>query len=554
MTQYANDLFVLLGPCFGADVQDIARPPASHLASHRASLKRPLLKDETGLQRGSCLYRYILSRSQPFFLPNPSMANSQIPQLPQEILQIIINYLPGEDLKNVRLGGRTLALLAEPRLFQRMVLVPYIDCLEEFASMMSGNKIAHHVRFIHYDAESRWDPCWEKYYMPSPTVPDNRKVWWMISSANKLTHEHESTEISLLSNCFKELPSFRGLQVQDAEAYLNHVRRPMNSERSSYFARLESRLGRILWPSPLGARGRGSLIALLACVASESRIEKLELRNLQVNKWDTEIPGYETFGDLKQPIMYQCIFRQLRSITLSFYTGYLHCRFTGIHLGRILDPALELEHLTIEGIDEVTSPAIRCQDSWLRSILRGPDEEIRYETIFPRLKSLTLNRIVCHEPELVTLVRNHEGTLQSLCLANITLVKAEDDDSIPCLVRSLSAIRACKIPLVELFGRFTNRGTQWWWIDDTQNPCCEGDLKQSVEAWLTGENPETLKILESAAVRLNNEGKEVNASRGQRKYFDKSWKMGRVCSDLKMFPVDDWKHRERKKRKGGRYT
>jgi hypothetical protein len=44
--------------------------------------------------------------------------------------------------KNARISSKTFAILAEPRLFKRMALVPYVDCLEEFASMMCNNKIA----------------------------------------------------------------------------------------------------------------------------------------------------------------------------------------------------------------------------------------------------------------------------------------------------------------------------------------------------------------------------------------------------------------------------
>ncbi len=42
---------------------------------------------------------------------------SQMPELPQEVLQLIVNYLPGYALKNIRLSSKALQILAEPRLF-----------------------------------------------------------------------------------------------------------------------------------------------------------------------------------------------------------------------------------------------------------------------------------------------------------------------------------------------------------------------------------------------------------------------------------------------------
>ncbi|KAK5257115.1 hypothetical protein LTR40_009781, partial [Exophiala xenobiotica] len=69
-----------------------------------------------------------------------------MPELPHEILQSIVHQLESlRDVKNVRLANKTFALMAEPILFHRVGLVPYADCLEDFALMIQNNPtIARH--------------------------------------------------------------------------------------------------------------------------------------------------------------------------------------------------------------------------------------------------------------------------------------------------------------------------------------------------------------------------------------------------------------------------
>ena len=400
---------------------------------------------------------------QPFHLPITHMADPVIPKLPREIIQIILNYLPGKALKNFRLCSKTLAILVEPRLFERMVLVPYIDCLEGFANLMCGNKIAQHVRLIHYDAESRWYP--RAGGLPAITIytqyPYRRKQLWEKISTTILTRSDASTEVALLSNCFRQLPSFRTLHVQEASREPFSIFDSANfqpvSDRSLYFARLESQFGPLKqWPCTRYIFGQGSAIALLACLASSSIIEELAVHNLEADARAFELQFADVFGRAEHRHMFQSVLHKVRRMKVCFSRQSLEEQhhwegsITRRSLGYGLGSAPELEHLTIEYTSKVPSRPANLDDSWLSSLKA---------VLFPRLKSLTLDKIVCWEPELLRLIRNHRKTLKSLCLADVMFVGMEDDSTFLFPASLTTAIRECNIPRVELIGTGTNSDT-----------------------------------------------------------------------------------------------
>ena len=133
-------------------------------------------------------------------------------ELPQEILQMIINYLPGSALNNVRLSSKALKFLAEPRLFERMVLVPYVDCLEGFANMTRNNPIARYVQMLHYGAESRWDSSWVVPEEEFEQTTTQSGADWRLEN-HVLSFHGQTTEVLLLSNCFRKLPALGAIHV-----------------------------------------------------------------------------------------------------------------------------------------------------------------------------------------------------------------------------------------------------------------------------------------------------------------------------------------------------
>ena len=482
-------------------------------------------------------------------------ATPRIPELPQEILQSIINYLPGEALKNARRSSRNFAMMAEPRLFEYMVLVPYKDCLEEFAKIMSSSPIASHVRTLYYDAESRYDDDWV-----APLEDEGSIDVLEILEAYGLTARDETTEVLLLSDCLRTLPNIKTLRVREAtEARSGNYDGTLLSERSAYFGRLIDRAPAAATDGfaltklhqPDGSLMQGSRTMLFACVASGSKVTEfiadgLDPRNfLRFGHAD----GLELCTDHqydhtppKELSMFERAFRPLKSITLRFevieYAYPIEYWWSAKEgLGAVLTSACKLQELRVTGTDsEVTSFRHK---SWLGSLMRVGQLErvvsrdVRTKAVFPCLKLLELAQVACQESELAALVRLHKDTLQTLRLTTITLLRDQEGCAPPpCFVRFLKTIRTCRVPYVELSGKFSNLMYQRWDIaptSDSPNGCkpipADQALESRMENWLAGEGEEeTICPIEVATVKLDDDGEVIAPPIETKTWGDFSWK------------------------------
>ena len=152
--------------------------------------------------------------------------SARIPELPRELLLSIFSRLSGSTRKSVRRCSRTFAMLSEPTLFQNMILVPYIDCLEGFATLMHGNPtLARHVRTINYDAEARMNK--DNWHL-LPGLVEDADFYSASEDAIEMLRNHalgvrdETVEILLLSEVFRTLPSLETIRVLEASAERAH--------------------------------------------------------------------------------------------------------------------------------------------------------------------------------------------------------------------------------------------------------------------------------------------------------------------------------------------
>ncbi|KIW52695.1 hypothetical protein PV05_08320 [Exophiala xenobiotica] len=121
-----------------------------------------------------------------------------MPELPNEILQTIVRHLESlRDVKNVRLANKTFAMMAEPILFYRVELVPYVDCLEGFAQTMENNPtIARHVRILLYEVSMRYNTDFSvgSEHATGQAAAFNRHL-----EDNSLHYHEQATEVMLFS-------------------------------------------------------------------------------------------------------------------------------------------------------------------------------------------------------------------------------------------------------------------------------------------------------------------------------------------------------------------
>jgi hypothetical protein len=94
--------------------------------------------------------------------------------------------------------------MAEPILFHRVGLVPYADCLEDFALMIQNNPtIARHVKALIYEVSARYAPNFRRVSerRSEQAVEFDRHL-----EDNSLQYHDQAKEIKLFSRCVQLLP------------------------------------------------------------------------------------------------------------------------------------------------------------------------------------------------------------------------------------------------------------------------------------------------------------------------------------------------------------
>ncbi|KAL2436714.1 hypothetical protein ABEF95_013439 [Exophiala dermatitidis] len=389
----------------------------------------------------------------------------RVPELPNEVLQNIIDRLQPQVLKNVRLTCKLFATMAEPRLFQLMVLVPYIDCLEGFASLLRDNpSIARHVKTIHYQADWRYHPV-EAGFSDAATQALTKSL---VRNGLRGLHD-EAMEVMLLSECLRTLPSLREAIIQEEKIVNDRLGYPFWPP--SYFVRLfggkdHYELDRLHQRSYDDCIVASSKPFLMSCHAAGLKLPELYVTDL--TREPSLSPGTRVLRLFLQP-------RPARLLSGSRR-----------NLASLLTAASKLETLFLSLTDNQVSRLRNNppEDSWLSCILRDGDGKITESAIWPHLKSLDLSCLICQEAELVALARNHRHSLKHLGLADITLVPSVGQASPPCWVRTLKEIRPFKID-VAMCSYFSNGESQVWNVAPTVVPIANS-FKDSLMRWLRG--------------------------------------------------------------------
>ncbi|EXJ88266.1 hypothetical protein A1O1_05196 [Capronia coronata CBS 617.96] len=437
----------------------------------------------------------------------------RIPELPNEVLQNIFDHIRlQEHLKNVRLACKLFAMLVEPCLFRRMVLVPYIDCLEPFARLMRDNPIARHVKSIWYDVKWRYTAGLH----PCRSVQQTYAIRDKMSANGLLSLRDEGLEIMLLSECWKVLPSLRRVFIEELlPREIDPDRRmPVIGMIPSYLSRLFRDAGA---GDPDLERGASfhprhefvpaSKALLLSCYSAGTRLSELALCQLDSS---TFLRGPGAIGAIKELSMYQTVFGQLKDLSLSFEHSpqSIPSLVERQNFARLVTAASKVQTLSLTGPAKqgVNLPDSQAGHSWLASIVRDGEGKISNKVVFPHLTVLDLSCMPGQEDELIALISNHRNTLKHLTMSDMMLVPASSDGPSPCWIRLFKQIRSYQID-VELEAFFSNSRSQLLRVGWDLSPPASS-LKSMMLKWLRGEGSEECPM-QRAAVKSDLKGADI---------------------------------------------
>ncbi|KAJ9615471.1 hypothetical protein H2200_001546 [Cladophialophora chaetospira] len=450
----------------------------------------------------------------------------RIPELPNEILHSIIEHLPPPALKNARLSSKLFKLLAEPLLFRRMSLVPYADCLKPFSQLMRGNPIAQHVREINYDAQHRYTPD----FVPGTSAEGGEAVKRGLRDNGFWGKDDVYLESRLLEECMRHLPLLEIVVVTEFVA-ASMPRGPIPLQTlPSYFRRISQGTGIDCFTRSEGRTPELRLSAKLAVMAIHFAGVKptcFQAKNIE-HRFFLECG--EGLGFKEMP-MCKSSFGALKKLDLEFRGGGGHASaHSYTKFGALVGAANNVQRLRIwlPDVKVETWTSILRKQSWLTNMTDLSVHRAHPQPMFPRLTHLSLGCMICCEDELVALIQTHRHSLQKVEMHQMTLIKSSQQDSPPCWVRLLKALRPCRIPIT-LDGNFTNSYRQWWQINEA-SAYRQNSLKPHVERWASGQGKDICPI-EKAAVTLDADHKEIVPSREEFFIGDYSFRMLRRCHE-----------------------
>jgi len=433
------------------------------------------------------------------FLPPTTMEITSSPrQLPNELVMTILQSLPRSDLKNARLASKSLSAMAEPHLFRYVVLMPNIQCLEKFVAVMTKSQVARHIRRVVYDCRFKGATAALLTSARRQFNETREEVWQMRISILERALESDlsatedmAIEVPLLSAAFSILPSLCELLIEESCArgptagilppYIMQLCREANLDPNS------------LVPNRFDRQEKLSTTAvLIAAAVSRRRILDISARNLiwQQFFYGIDSPRYVYSRQLK---FYKDVMPSLRRLELSFKGSERDIDdVTAKGLAELLTPAVNLRHLSVNqtgcGVLRRRPHTFLVEGSWLTPILRNSKGVLRKQPIFPHLKTLSLNGMICGESDLTLFLRLHSRSLRQLELRDLSIFPDGADSGFPCWIRIFHAIKSFRLDSVTFGGWLSNGGKQQWLVGTEVRPS-KKSIRKRMEKWIVSRGP-----------------------------------------------------------------
>ncbi|KIW49801.1 hypothetical protein PV05_11447 [Exophiala xenobiotica] len=464
---------------------------------------------------------------------SPSGCISHCPDLPNEILLLIIQRCPRSTLKDVRLASKSLDQMATPYLWRKVVLVPNDQCILGFVKALKRSKVVRYVTKLTYDAR------FGNFFHNIKSIPPDMSA---TASEDKVQgersleraaqgrfqpYEDMAIEVAMLAKALRILPNLRELRVREHEDGTDATFNPASLKVPFFYhkmcniVKIDPQV--VNFSHMTGTSGRSYTKGILtASFSAGTRLHKFKTKN---------VDGRAMFGvvPMKAPAAYQqmAIFRSvidnLRSLELSFRNDTLITTANHVEaVQSLLKAAKKLKHLKLRLTDFSVT---RCQYSDddvsdLLGLLESPTASWTSKPLVPRLETLAIDACICHDEDLIHLLKIHASTLKRLELSNITLLGNEDRRE--CWVKLIKHLKTdLKLASVTFSGWFSNGGRQQWFVaKDSVDP---GRLKARVEKYVVDKRIRQCP-LELIAIKPN-QGDVEKPANGEEYEGDMTWTM-----------------------------
>ncbi|EXJ72672.1 uncharacterized protein A1O5_03818 [Cladophialophora psammophila CBS 110553] len=477
---------------------------------------------------------------------------NQVPDLPNEIFLLIIQRCPRPILKQLRLVCKNLAQMAEPYLWNRVVLVPNDHCILGLYRALRHSKVTRHIVELTYDG--RFGSFFQRIrgIPPDPALPYPIEVQHKTvaqvdraCSGHFKPYEDLAIEVAILSRTLRILPNLRAVRVRDYEdeATMAAAERSCNptaaAEVPSFYVKICNRLRidpeTVEWGAMAGSSGRSYTKGFLTAAFSAScRLLSFEADNIDGRAMFGVAPN-KSPAALQQLRICRAVTEDLLTLELSFRNDTL---ITGAH-------HLEAIRSLLEGAPRIRTLKLRLTDcsgnryeyadddltSDLCGLLETPAGTWTSVPLLPRLETLILDACVCHDEDLIHFLKIHAATLRRLQLSNVTLLG--DEDRRECWVRLIKHLKKdLKLTSVSFSGWLSNGGRQQWFV--TKDTVGIDRLKAKVEAYVVDRHIRECP-LESIAIQPN-QGDVEQPANGEEFEGDLTWTM--VYSNLSEDQID----------------
>ncbi|KAL2440754.1 hypothetical protein ABEF95_004845 [Exophiala dermatitidis] len=410
--------------------------------------------------------------------PSTSSAPSDrlIPELPNEILLIIVQHCPRVTLKNVRLASRGLAQVADPYLWRKVALVPNEYCIYGFLNAVRRFQILGLVTKLTYDARFGGFFQCMKHIKPDLARPRSEQEKASIESIlDRLSggcfapHEDTGIEVAILSMALRALPNLREIRVED---YDDGNMEPYPTKIPQFY-RLIARSIKVNLDTEncrrfVGAHGRSYTKGILtAAFSAGSRLQAIKLKNLDSRPLFGVSPK-DTSAAYQQLRIFKNLVQYVHLLDLSFLNDTFIT--TGRHIESVqvlLKSARRVKTLKLRLTDySINIPKYPDEEevqSDLGALLQSPRGSWISCAMMPQLQALTIEACICHDDDLMHFLNIHASTLRRLELSNMTLLGVHDRRE--CWVKLIKSLkRHLKLTSISFSGWFSNGGRQQWFV------------------------------------------------------------------------------------------
>lgn len=453
------------------------------------------------------------------------------PELPNEILLLIIQRCPRVTLKNVRLSSKNLAHMAEPYLWREVVFVPNDSCILGFIKALKRSKITRHVTKLVYDARFGQFFSHLKTYPPDPGVewPADDKAQTealldRVSQGRFYPYEDMALEVAMLSKALRILPNLREIRVRDYEESPNAVitKIPQFYQKLCRLSKVDPE--KVDFTKMIGSNGRSYTKGIMTAAFSAGlRLQSLKSKNLDARAFFGVVP-MKSSAAYQQLCIFQSVMDSLRVLELSFRNASLMSTANHIDcVQSLLKSAKKLKTLTLR-LTDYTITRYQYPDDELSSelsvLLESSTGTWLSRPLLPRLENLTIDACICHSEDLIHFLKIHSATLRRLEMSNITLLGGEDRRE--CWVQLIKHFKSyLQLSHVSFSGWLTNGGRQHWFV--AKDNVSEGRLKAKVERYIVDKRIPVCP-LEPLAIQAN-QSDVVKPANGKEWEGDITWTM-----------------------------